>query len=266
MSLKDKIKKSAFIAVFRQISKKPQLLLYMLLADLLFVFSFYLLNLLTNSTIGKNQYQLLSILRTGLAVTGFILFFALAYLLIVIFIYSFFKYATLHFIKLFFEKIKFGLNRLKNFYFLNLRVYASFFMIFAVFMLILLAVKQTYAKFIFLLFLVPFLFFVYSFVNVSHSLFSEENKSKGNMRKSLRITFKRIPSYLGIYLLDITALFLYFLIYFIVGFIIVKVIGVNVNIKVYDTIFIIITFIIFYLIFVYNRIYFYLVVKNNIRK
>src|SRR3989338_8663535 len=172
--------------------------------------------------------------------------FILAYYLILIVIYSFFKFIVLHYLKKMFGSEKINFKRFGSFLLLNFIIMLSLFGIFiALNGILLLNVKSQIAPYVFLLILVPFAFFSYAII---------------------KIAFTNIKSYGGIYLSGIIIFSIYFAVYYLVGSALSKIQSYAMYFNIYLKVFTILTGIVIYLIIFFNRAYFYLIVKEKFLK
>ncbi|MBS3101939.1 hypothetical protein J4458_00650 [Candidatus Woesearchaeota archaeon] len=193
--------------------------------------------------------------------------FILAYYLILIVIYSFFKFIVLHYLKKMFGSEKINFKRFGSFLLLNFIIMLSLFGIFiALNGILLLNVKSQIAPYVFLLILVPFAFFSYAIINIAHSLFVNLTKIREILEKTIKIAFTNIKSYGGIYLSGIIIFSIYFAVYYLVGSALSKIQSYAMYFNIYLKVFTILTGIVIYLIIFFNRAYFYLIVKEKFLK
>jgi len=262
--IKERIKGTFVFEAFSMVRKKPKLLAYIVLLDLLLIGSVFLLNFLSSFILGKEPMIMLNILKTRGAVTAFVFSFIFVYSLLIAFIYSLFKYIILHNIAAFFKNAKLDFNRLTKFYLFNYAAAASAFLLFIILsMAILFIFKKEFAKIPLFLAFLAFLFLFYSFISIAHSLFALEFSFKKLIRKSLGLLF-RSPSYIGIYFFDLAILVLYFVSYYLIGLLITSI--AKVSPYKYNFVFSFISLAVFYLIIATNRIYFYVIVKRKTEK
>lgn len=196
-----------------------------------------------------------------------LIIFAVGYYIILVLIYSFFKYFVLNYVKRMFIKVKTDIKRFRSFFLLNLIIAITLFVIFiALNGVLLLNVKREVAPYIFLLILVPFAFFFYAIINIAHSLFINLINTKDVLRKTIKITFTNIKSYAGIYLSSIIIFSIYYFIYYIVALALKNTSSYIVYYSIYLKIFIVLTGIILYIMIFFNRVYFYLIIKEKFLK
>jgi hypothetical protein len=258
-----KIKDRYFVKTLKLIKKNPKNILHIILFDILFLitigFFYRLIEFLLSKTTANSSTIAIIIY----------LILTLLYYLILILIYSFFKYLVLNFIKSLFKQTKIDFKQLKKFYLLNLLIFVVFFITFlALNSLFLISAKQEYAPYIFLIINLSLFLIVYTFMNISHTLFSENFTNIKEIVKKTFTIISKVPSYAGIFLINIIAIFIYFVIFYFIGLILKATIFKNylTSIKyftVYSTIFTIVTTIFFYLIILFNRIYFYNIARNK---
>ena len=125
-----------------------------------------------------------------------------------LFLYSFFKYCLLDFIKSLFGPSKFSFKRLGQFYLLNIIIAAIFFVVSIIAGAVLINLKESYQPYVFILLASPFwviynkyavislhsLIF-YIVVNLSHSLFYEGASLKDTIKNGFAVTFTKIRRY-----------------------------------------------------------------------
>jgi len=172
----------------------------MVLFDVLFLISALALNNLFRYAAGSMK----SPVPTPSSVAVFIVS-SLVYFLIILFVYSFFKYIILDFTKSLFEKTDFSFKKLGRFYLLNVIIAGIFFFIFA-------NIKGPYQIYFFVFLASPYwvllgnnvyaLFSIpsllsYVIINMSHSFFYEGSSIKTALKKSFKITFTKIKIYRG---------------------------------------------------------------------
>ena len=239
------------------IKKNPSQFLYMLLFDFLFVVVVYYLSVATRFfTFSDN-----------LIVFGI---YFMIFLLIILLVYSFFKYMILDSLKSVFWKSELNFKDFFSFYKLNLAVFLVPFilifigiMVFASSNLLQYNLTGMVTVIVLSILLLTVLLFIYTLVNISHNLFVHAKK-QGIVKDALKKTLN-IPLYGKIYSYN-----LLFLIVFFAGWLaanyILKSIGFSTYIQYYQVYRIFIwTFgaIILYFIIVFNRVNFYLIINKN---
>ena len=253
--------KLLFIASLKLAMKIPNKVGLIILFDVLFLVSLLVLQKLF-------RYFAQSFVAEITLTFGLILLiFTLIYYLITLLVYSFFKYSILDFIKSLFERTEFSLNRLGQFYSLNLIIAGIFYAIFLIFGFILENIKQSYQPLVFIFLAIPYLLFLYAIINISHSLFYEGASIKESVKKSFKITFTKIKIYREtISIMIFFALFLWILFLgsgYLIRFIASRNYNLYLNVYAYfKQILIIVFWIAFYLAILINRISFYKIIKN----
>ncbi|MBI2101227.1 hypothetical protein HYT53_01325 [Candidatus Woesearchaeota archaeon] len=192
---------------FRLAKSSPSKVGLMVLFDVLFLISALALNNLFRYAAGSMK----SPAPTPSSVAVFIAS-SLVYSLIILFVYSFFKYIILDFTKSLFEKTEFSFKKLWRFYLLNVIIAGIFFVAAIILTFIFANIKGPYQIYFFVLLASPYwalvgnnvyaLFSIpsllsYAIVNMSHSFFYEGDSIKIALKKSFKITFTRIKSYRG---------------------------------------------------------------------
>ncbi len=258
--MKFEVKKGVFFNTLNTINNNKKSLFYIVVADAIFLAALFLLG------------QVFSAISFSVAATQTykLLFLAALYYLALLFIYSFFKYLVLHFIKSSLGKNKLEFNRLGKFYLLNIFVFLILFLVFFLLSLLAASIKQGIAPYISLLILLLFSVFAYAFVNIIQVLFYEGK----NMGKSLQLGAKalaKIKHYYGVYLIIIAAFIIIFLLFSIFGNFLKLTLFQDYNSllrygDIYTIVFVHAVGIIFYLAIVFNRYYFYNIAKEKLLK
>jgi len=161
----------------------------MILFDAMFLLSFFGLQTLFG------YFAQFIVIPKNLAVMVMYIILSLIYFLIVLLIYSFFKYGMLGFVRSLFAKTSFSFNRLGQFYALNIIIAGIFFTIMIMLNFILASTKQSYAPYIFIFFAIPYMLFLYITLNTSQALFYEGFSIKESVKKSFSIAFTKIKVY-----------------------------------------------------------------------
>lgn len=240
------------------IKKNPSQFLYMLLFDFLFVVVVYYLSVATK----------FFTISDSLIVFGI---YFLIFLLIILLVYSFFKYLILDLLKSVFGKNELNFKYFFSFYKLNLAVFLVPFILIFIGVLVfassnLLQYNLTGMVTVIVLsiLLLPVFLFIYTLVNISHSLFVHAKKEKivkNALKKSLNIPFYgRIYSYNFLFLLI-------FLAGWLIADYILKAFGFSTYLQYYSSyrIFMwVFGAIILYFTVVFNRINFYLIINKKI--
>ncbi len=257
-------KDSYFTKTLKLIKSNPRNILNIVLFDILFLAAVIIFYGLVGSLLSKPSPAIsTTVLITYLAL-------ALLYYPILILIYSFFKYIVLDSITSLFKKTSLNFGRLKKFSMLNLSIFVVFFITFLVLNgVFLMGAKEGYTPYIFLAINTPLFLLTYIIINISHTLFSEYEKSgiKETIKKTFSIIAK-VRSYIGIFLMDAAVIFIYFVVFYLIG-VMLKATALQdyaAQVKysnIYTLIFAILTSIFFYLVIVFNRIYFYNIIKSK---
>lgn len=207
MKIKILIKNSLFAKSFNLAKSNPGKIGLMVLFDMSFLASFYyMLPFLLGYSASAILWP-----KSG----AFVYVYLIAdfiYKLLQIFVYSFFKYSMLDFIKSLFQKTEFSFKRLGQFFLLNIILILPLFIIFS---FVLESIKEAYRPYFFIITGIPIFLFLYAILNLSHSFFNEGNSLKNSLRKSFSLTFGKMKSYretIGIIILALLALGVLFLI------------------------------------------------------
>ncbi|MBL7056380.1 hypothetical protein ISS07_05690 [Candidatus Woesearchaeota archaeon] len=255
--MKFEIKKEVFSGTLTAVKENKKQFFYVFLLDVFFVLSLYVLGIILSGVASKTLTKNPTI----------IIFLILLYYALIILVHSFFKYWILDLVKSAYTKTKINLNKVGGFYLLNLSLFGILFVISLVAGLFTAGLREAVSPFISLFVFAFFLLFSYLYWNISQVLFFEGKTTK----ESLTISFsslKNFKSYYGIFLVILVA----------VG-IIASLFGVFGNIlkstlfqdygsllrygDVYTILFVHSMGIIFYLAILFNRFYFYNIVRKS---
>ena len=265
------IKDSLFLKSFKLAKSSPNKTGLMILFDgLFFILFFYILPIL-NRYISQNLIIAPIKFTSNSAFIIFVLIttlLKLVYYLIVLFIYSFFKYSILDFVKSLFENTEFSFKRLGQFYSLNIIIAGIFFAVMMLLNFILASIQQSYAPFVFIILAVPYVLFLYVIINTSHSLFYEGDSIKNTIKKGFRMAFTKIKSYRETILIIVLFALALWLLFFGSGYSIQFIASKNYNLYLntyayFKQVSIIVFDIVVYLVILINRISFYSVVKED---
>ena len=207
MKIKNLIKNSLFIKSLNLAKSNPGKVGLIVLFDVSFLASFYyILRLLPGYSASAIIWP-----QSGAFIYAYLLL-EFIYRLLQIFVYSFFKYSILDFIKSMFQKTEFSFKRLGRFYLLNIILILP---LFIAFNFILGSVKEAYRPYFFVITAVPISLFLYVILSLSHSFFNEGNSIKNSLSKSFSDAFQNMKSYrenIGVIILVLLFLGLLFLI------------------------------------------------------
>ena len=207
MKIKNLIKNSLFAKSFDLAKSNPGKIGLMILFDASFLASFYyILPLILGYFAGT-----ILLFQSGAFIYAYLLF-EFIYRLLQIFVYSFFKYSILDFIKSLFQKTEFSFKRLVQFYLLNISLILP---LFIAFNFVLGSVKEAYRPYFFIITGIPISLFLYAILNLAHSFFSEGNSIKNSLKKSFSLAFEKMKAYretIGVIILTLLVLGVFFLI------------------------------------------------------
>ena len=231
---------------------------YAIVADMAFFASLFILaNLLAAASYASSQ----SVLKLFLL--------SLVYYTALLFIYSFFKYLALFLARSSFEKYRLDFERLGKFFFLNVCIFIILFIVF--FMLSFLAanIKEGVVPFAALAILFLYAIIAYPWLNMVHVFFYEGK----NMLESLKhgaLSLKKIRDYYGAYLVIASAILLILALFGIFGNALKGTVFQNYSSllkygDMYTIIFVHATGVIVYLAILFNRFYFYRIVKEKLK-
>ena len=205
MKLKNLFQNSLFLNSFRLAKSNPGKFGMMVLFDALFLISFFMFQnffkyLAPYLSVPQTPNNIYSVIAT--------IVFSLIYYLSLLFIYSFFKYCLLDFIKSLFGPNRFSFKKLGHFYLLNIIIASIFFAISVIAGFVLINIKEAFQPYIFILLASPYwvvynkyavlslhsLMF-YIAVNILHSLFYEGSSLKDTIKNGFWIAFTKLKVY-----------------------------------------------------------------------
>ncbi len=262
MNLKKIKKEWIFVKSLKLAKSNTNIVGKIILFDLMFFVSFFALQRLfqyfSKNLFFPNQFSSAVVL----------ILLSLVYYLVILLLYSFFKYNILEFIKSLFEKTQISFNRFGQFYALNLMIAIIFFAIIYFLGFIISSVKQNYAPIVFVLLAIPYSLFLYVVINLSHSLFYQDNLLKESLKRGFSDAFAKIKAYRETILVMILAALILFLLFFGAGYLIRLLTSKNYSLYLtaysyFKQISIIVLDVIIYLIILINRISFYYITKET---
>lgn len=258
--MKLEIKKKVFFNSLNAIRENKKSLLYVILIDVIFFAALFILGQVLNAISYSISMQQAYIL----------LLIVVFYYLALLFIYSFSKYIILYLIKSSFGKNKLEFDRLGRFYLLNIALFAVLFLAFFLLSLLAASIKQGIAPYVSLLLLLLFSVFAYAFANISQVLFYEGKGLGGSLGLAAKY-LGRFDKYYGIYAVVVSAFAVIFLLFSIFGNLLKITLFQDYDSllrygDIYTIIFVHAVGIIFYLAILFNRYYFYNIVREKILK
>ena len=268
-NIKKRFLESYFLRVFDIIKKNSNICLYTIILDFIFLALIMSVGKYFGSIIPSDPQQLMDILKSSTNLLLFVFLYPTIYYLFVIFVYSIAKLSIFNLIKSLYEKNRFTLKGLGKFYLLNIMLFVIlFFSGLVLWAILALIFKSDFLNYIILILLIPFLFFCYSIVNISHTLFIK-NGGKKIIRKGFNIAFNKIKRYGMFIIWDLAIILIYLIFYNLIHLIFRLSIFSNEQIlasygDIYLKIFNIISLIVLYLIIAFNRIYFYERIEKDV--
>lgn len=259
--IKKRFMESSFFRVFSIVKKNPNIYLYTIILDFIFLTFIIFIGKYVGSLIPQDTQQLMDLFKTQTNLMLFVFIYPVIYYLIVVLIYSITKLSILNLIKQLYGKSKFTLRGLGRFYLLNILLFIIFFLTALIIMGILaLVLRRDILAYLVLVLAVPFLFFFYSVLNISHTLSVKNERSK-LIKNSFIIAFNKIPKYGAFIIWDIVLVSVYLLFYNSIHLIFRLLFFTSAErIAAYGSIYLKILNIIFiifiYLVIAFNRIYF----------
>tara|TARA_Y100000310_G_C20581608_1_gene763291 strand:+ start:130 stop:960 length:831 start_codon:yes stop_codon:yes gene_type:complete len=263
----EKFRNSLLIRTLKLIKLNKKLFFLTLAFDFLFITSLYFLGQLISALITANIPGIANFLMLPILTLLFAVSFSIVYILLLILVYSFFKYNILDLIKSMNQKTEFDFKRFKKFYILNLITYISGFLIFLTASLIFMGIKPEYISITSLIIFIPLGLLFYSFLNFSHSYFaSDALPVKAVLKRSLK-KISKISSYYKVYLITLAYFLVYFIIYYPIALLLKTILIQKYSLlgffPIYSKIFSVITAIVMFGIIAHNRVYFYMTVKEE---
>lgn len=268
-NIKRSFSESSFLKVFSLIKKNLNIYLYTIVLDFIFLALIIFIGKYFGSLIPQDPQEIMALFKTQTNLLLFVLIYPLIYYLFAIFVYSITKLSILNLIKKLYEKNKFTLKGFGKFYLLNTLLFIIFFFTtWILFGILALILTKDFLKYLILILSIPLLFFIYSIINISHTLFIKNEKNK-IIKKSFKIAFNKINNYGMFIVWNIILTLIYLLFYNIIHLIFRFFIFTNKEIlttygSIYLKIFNIISIIFIYLIIAFNRIYFYERIDKNV--
>ncbi len=256
------IKDSLFARSFILLKSNPYKAGLMVLFDAMFLISAFGLNIL-----GNYFAQSLAVPASWVSSAVFIVF-SLAYYLIVLLAYSFFKYGILDFISSLSGKAGFSLKRLGQFYSLNIIIAGIFFAAMIAVNFILAGIRQSYAPFIFIFLAVPYLLFLYAVINLSHSMFYQGASAMSSVKGGFVTAFAKMKTYRETILSMIVISMFLWLLFYGSGYLIRILTSKNYSLYLsayayFKHASIAVFYIVFYTIVLINRVSFYAVIRDD---
>jgi len=260
MSLKEKLMNSLFLKTFNLIKKQPKFLIFALAFDFLFVASVYGIGFLMGVLIPANIFSA-GPLNAKMILA--ILLPLIVYPLILLLAYSFFKHVILNFVKSLINDEPLSFKRFSEFYFLNLIIFSAIGLVTIVIGIFLRRIANQQAFSIVYMITITLIFiFSYTWVNISHSIFTDGKSIKETILKSYMPVFNKIHSYLPVIIFSVIFLLAFNGVFYILAMPFKS--WVFSHPTAYATIFKAISFITIYLTFMFNRLYFYLITKEKL--
>jgi len=273
-SFKDAITKFNFLKILNLIKLNHKITLYILIFDVLMYAAFVAVQSLWG--IFSPGTVEVSAIPPGYLI--FLIVLSLLYLLVMVAIYSFFKLYILGFVRSYFKLSRIALKRFWGFFLLSLFNLVFLVVLFIVSSFIISFIANlisfvigsgvAIAVLIILLFMIIILF-SYSFVHISHSLFALGNKVGKVIPAAFRFVFRKLGKYAPFFVFNIIIIAAYLLIVFIIGSVLKVTVFTNplaisrFN-PTYEGAFNILSLVVFYLLNLFNRIYFFDVVRKNV--
>lgn len=224
----------------------------MLLFDFLFLLFIGLIMVLT-----KNMFTITQ---------PFALYMLLAYYLLIIIAYSFFKFIILRLIRKMVNKDRFSFRGLVGFFSLNFIVLNALLVIFLAFSAAAYSVvAEEYQAYIVRAIFLAVVVMAYPLVNLAHSFFMQHLSVKESIIKGLRM-FRKASMHMHIYAFSILAAAAYLLVYASIAWVLKSLFFGDAVLEynnTYITIFFVISLLAFYVILAFNRIYFYLAAEEG---
>ncbi|MBI2559173.1 hypothetical protein HYW20_07675 [Candidatus Woesearchaeota archaeon] len=200
-------KEILFLKSFSLLKSNPSKAGLMVLFDILFFAIIFYILPISNAYISHNFITPDKFASSSILIVFIV--FSLIYYLAILFVYSFFKYCVLGFIRSLFDKTDFSFKRLGQFYSLNIIITGIFFAAMLLLSFILANAREIYRPFVFAVLAIPYMLFLYVMLNASHSSFYSGLSIKESVREGFKTTFTRVEVYKRIILIMIlTALIL----------------------------------------------------------
>ena len=256
--MKFEFRKGPFFGSVEKIKEKEKVF-YVVVTDIVFLFSLFILARIFNLISFNAAVQNISKA----------LFLSLLYYLVLLFLYSLSKYIVLSMIKSTFGKHRLNFSNLGKFYLLNVIIFLVLFGVFFGFGLLAASVKQGLAPYTSLFILVIYSLASYVFLNASQVLFFKN----GNIGKSLgngASFLVNVKKYYGVFLTIAAAFGVAVLLFSVFGSALRNTFFQDYGALLrygdtYTIIFVHVIGIVFYLAILFNRFYFYSILKQKLK-
>ncbi|HLC60694.1 MAG TPA: hypothetical protein VJJ52_04650 [Candidatus Nanoarchaeia archaeon] len=262
MKSKSFVRDSVFLQSFRIVKSNLGISGMIILFDLMFLVSFLTMQKLFD-------YSAPAII-SNINANPLLLFFVLSslYYLILLFVYSIFKFSVIGFVKSLFFKSRPSFREFWKFYALNLAIALVFLAVMLVLDYVLANLKPDFAPYVFLVMAVPYALILYASVNISQSLLCHGNSLTASLKKGFAITFAEIKRYRELVLVMIISAAALWIIFVGVGYLIR--VSTSANYTLYLKTYSVfgeaskwaISIVFYFLIFI-NRISFYQITQNK---
>ena len=197
-----KIKNSLWWKSYSLIRQNSKLALYIFILDLMFIALLYGFSFVSQQILPEDPSVYFQFGSSGALIISVSI--ALVYILIMIFIYSFFKYGVLDMIHSMIRNTKFDFGKLVKFYKLNIVVFGLPFLVFVLFYVVtLLALRREVQPVISWIFLIIVAIFAYPYYNIAHTLFTRNYDIKKILGISLKLTLRKFKNYIVVYFFSI---------------------------------------------------------------
>jgi len=266
-----KFRKSLHYKTITLILKHKKIAYTIFFLDLFFAMFLYGFSFITTSIIPKDANAFIRQFSTQATALTASLAIAVIYILIMLLIYSFFKYGVIDLIHSLFRKTDFDFKNVLKFYKLNIAVvllpatlFAAFFALANVLFVSRFAVSISW------IFLIILILVIYPFLNIAHALFTRNYPIKKIVKIAYRLALKP-KLYLSVYVFSAAALTVFLLFFYLIGLLL----GATVfqdpltfqqYYPLYGSAFAILLAIVLYKIIFFNRIYFYVIVESFVNK
>jgi hypothetical protein len=248
---------------FRFIRKNLNVYLFTIILDFIFLAAILFVGKYLGSLFPQDPQQIFAIFKTQANLLLFAIIYPILYYLFVVFLYSLTKLIIL-------RKImkQSSLKHIWKFYMLNILLFLTFLAATLIILgLLNLVLQSEFLKYVVFVLIIPYFFFVYSIINICHTLFVKNRENV--IKQSFMTAFKRIKTYFLFAVWDIILIAAYLLLYNIIHLIFRFFVFSNQALldsfgSAYLTTFHAISVVFLYMILAFNRIYFYQRIDENV--
>ena len=251
--------------MFRMINKDRWQFLYLVGFDILFFAVLYFIFIFINRFFPQTPAEVQQAFGQMNPIL-IVLILVVLYFFIPVIAHTYFKYLSLNSVVSFFKKTKLSYSRIKEFFALNIILYAILLLIFTMLSFAIVGVKESILGNTAITVGIIYFIFSYTLIQISHSLFALGFKVRKVFQNNFYLTFTGIPAHVKVFLIDFIVIIAYFLFYYIIGNIIGRSITDIATLTqistTYNKIFTLTTVLLILFLLNFNKLYFYAIVQK----